>query len=163
MTEAEQKLSQAKKDKEDFIFEYEEAQKKKRKKKLRVARTEKDEEELLFDAQKEEYQEKIIEAEEYLSGRKVELDAAHLRVKSFETMYSPGSHMLDKARGLFAALLHSLKKEHGDKDVNFQLLLEDDATRQRYDHVMRNLSNVVNFLREKKDRVVSFCTLCTYV
>ena len=159
VSEAEQKLSQAKKDKETFIFEYEEAQKKKRKKKLRVARTEKDEEELLFDAQKEEFQEKINEAEEYLSGRKAELDAAHLKVKSFETMYSHGSHLLDKARGLFAALLHTLKTEHGDKEVNFQLLHEDDAIHHKYDHAMKNLTNVVNFLREKKDRVVSLCTV----
>ncbi len=154
MLEAEQKLSQAKKDKEDFIFQYEEAQKKKRKKKLRVARTEKDEEELLFDAEKEEYQEKINAAEDFLSERKAELDAAHSKIKSFETMYSPGSFMLDKARASVTALLTSLKKEFSDHEVDFQLLLENYSTHQRYDNVMRNLSNVVNFLREKKDRVV---------
>ena len=154
MLEADQKLSQAKKDKEDFIFQYEEAQKKKRKKKLRVARTEKDEEELLFDAEKEEYQEKINAAKDFLSERKAELDAAHSKIKSFETMYSPGSFMLDKARASVTALLTSLKKEFGDHEVDFQLLLENYSTHQRYDNVMRNLSNVVNFLREKKDRVV---------
>ena len=150
---AQSKLDEAIRNKEDFIFQYEEAQKKKRKKKLRVARTEKDEEELLFDAQTAELQGKINEAEDYLLERKRELDLANSMKKTFETMNSQGSQMLDKARQLYTSLLISVKNEYGN-DVDYKSLLEDAQIRHKYEQIMKNLSHVVNFLREKKDRVV---------
>jgi hypothetical protein len=147
-------VSVAKSNLSTFVTEYEEAQKKRRKKKLRVARTEKDEEELLFDAQKEEFQGKVDAAENYLETRKSELETAKALARAFESMYSPGSQLLDKARSSLQSFFIQLKSEMGDGTTAFPALLENPSIKESYDSILRSYNYAVNYLRVKKDRVV---------
>ena len=79
-----------------FVREWEDAQAKKRKKKLRIARLEKSDEELAFEADKGVLQMKMYTASSVLDGRNARLKELRDLKKRFEASYSMGWSLISK-------------------------------------------------------------------
>lgn len=146
-------LAQKESDLQKFVFDYEEAQKKKRKKKVRIARTEKDEEELLFDAEKEVYQRKIDAANVVLNDALILLGKVQLQQQAFDTLYSTGSQLLGKVRKLSQEFLKEISSQYGD-NVNYLQLGQVEAVQDKLEMIDDQFAQVCNYLREKKERLI---------
>ena len=79
-----------------FVRDWEEAQAKKRKKKLRIARLEKSDEELAYEADKGVLQMKMYTASSVLDGRNARLKELRDLKKRFEASYSMGWSLISK-------------------------------------------------------------------
>lgn len=144
---------------ENFIFQYEEAQRKKRKKKLRIARLEKDEEELLFEAERSIYEQRVEAAHQALLVTHEEMQQVKIQQTKFEKLYSHGSHSLDRVRGLVRQFLDEVKSvaaNHPDGPVtNYAELLRLNPDMDEKLHILQNqFRPVVSILREKKEKVL---------
>jgi hypothetical protein len=127
ITDANSAVSQAETDLNTFITVYEENEKKKRKKKLRIERTEKTEEELLFEKEKQLFESIIEEKKGILRNREEGMS----QISSFqEILYS----LLSKEQ----IFLTSLQKEtflflqeveeHFGKNLDFSLLFSSSVS-----------------------------------
>ena len=156
-------LEQRKRELDQFVLIYEEAQRKKRKKKLRIARVEKDEEELLFEAECSVYEERVAEAARYLEQCQVQMAGTHVQQLRFESLFSADSLQLDKVRReiqRFLLTLNARFRQH-DGTVDFPRLLSEpfggDSQGTVADHMrgfLKQMSHIVSSLRDSKDRVL---------
>lgn len=144
---------------DNFVFQYEEAQRKKRKKKLRIARLEKDEEELLFEAERSIYEQRVEEAHQALLVTHEEMKQVKIQQAKFDKRYSNGSRALDRVRGLVRLFLDEVKSvaaNHPDGPLtNYAELLGLYPELDEKLHILQNqFRPVVSILREKKEKVL---------
>lgn len=155
-----------------YINAYEEQQKKKRKK-MRIARLEKDEEELRFEAGKALLDGKVEKAEAFLNMRETRMKQLEELVKHFDTFYATSVQMMDKVKKqstLFLMDCELYLREQGmeqsrellEGDMNkvddphlvaFMRCLNDPGLARRLEDSLFQYNNLANFLREKKDRI----------
>eukprot|EP01038_Epipyxis_sp_PR26KG_P008870 gene8870-11964_t len=148
-----EKLEGKKKEMEDFIFNYTEAAKKKRKKKARIARVEKDEDELLFDAEKSVFEGEIDDMKKLLESHNNKLKKVLLIVKRFDTMFSSGTQLLNKVSKNMKNFLSDISM----RAVNIsyrELLVVDNSIEDKVDSIIDQYASLCSYLREKKERLV---------
>jgi len=146
-----------------FVYDFQEYLKKKNRKKLRIARVEKDPEELAFDAEKAIYQSKVDDAALELRNNKNRLVVLNLQQKKFKTLYSTGIQLLDKVREASRNFLlecqEEIKKsnrnidEKKDQSQDFRGTLTSREMEDKCEGVLDQYVQVGNFLREKKDKI----------
>lgn len=146
-----------------FVYDFQEYLKKKNRKKLRIARVEKDPEELAFDAEKAIYQSKVDDAELELRNSKNRLAVLNLQQKKFKTLYSTGVQLLDKVREARINFLLEceleIKKsnksiqEKKDQSNDFRGCLTSREMEDKCESVLDQYAQVGHFLREKKDKI----------
>ena len=131
-------LTNAKQLLEKFVNDYEEAQQKKRKKKLRVARLEKDEEELAFEAERDRLDGIVKEKQLFLNKREEEMQYVLHQQSLYHAMVPKGQQLLHKAKRALNTFLEGIEKDYG-RSVDCRLLLLDSelpvASHARDDHV----------------------------
>ena len=96
--EAQSEILTKQQEMDTFVADFEEYLKKKRRKKLRIARVDKDEDDIRFDAEKEIYQEKVQKAKNLLIEREAVAQQVTSMREIFEFLESPGMQQLNKAR-----------------------------------------------------------------
>jgi hypothetical protein len=144
---------------DNFVFQYEEAQRKKRKKKLRVARLEKDEEELLFEAERAVYQQRVEAAQQALDLTHEEMVQVKLLQTKFDRLSSAGSHAFDRVRTncrlLMAEVRETAANHPSGPITNTALLLQLYPDLDDKLHALQNqFRPVFSVLREKKEKVL---------
>lgn len=178
---AQEDLSAAKQQLTKFVNDYEEAQQKKRKKKLRVARLEKDEEELAFEAEKGRLEEIVNDKQAFLKKREQEMEYVQHQQSLFHTMVPKGQQLLQRAKKTLQHFVESIEKDYG-KNIDFRLLLlpsdiplisnanashENDNTHDHHKQVSSRIKHIhegieqveitykkaIKFLRENKEKV----------
>lgn len=152
LKQANGRLERRKNDLEVFVADYEEQQRKKRKKKVRIARLEKDDSELKFDADKAVLDEKIYRAEMMMKTCTAKLDSLMSKQRKFESLSSTSTQLLDKLRKGREEVYLECVNEVGI-DGNFNSCLKVKHIREKIDGVFYNFNHVCHLLREKKDKV----------
>ena len=147
----------------DFVTSYEEAQARKRKKKLRIARAEKSEEELKFEADRNALHEKLSRAQavhESNCNRKEALERLEKRV---DGLFSTGQQLLDKVRGNVSKFLSECRDaivhEPADEKSFAGALKRHKNLNKKFDDIVHHYDQVSQFLREKKDKVTLVAAL----
>jgi len=139
---------------EEFITAYEEAQAKKRKKKLRIARAEKSDEELKFEADKCAFQEKLNRANMVYESSCSRKDGLIRLSKRVDGIYTTGQQLFDKVRKssleFIAECRGALAQHPGD---DFSTLLKSKNYHRKFDEIVDHFDQVAQFLREKKECV----------
>ena len=160
-----------------FVEEWTEAQAKLRKKKMRIARLEKSEEELKFEADRDALQERANRAAASLSQHEDTMERLLGQRRQFDGMWTMGQTMLAKVKANKYALLGVCRDLvaggstaatdavvadddprdgvglAGEEYVNYRTCLKNDMVEQRLNEVVMQYDHVANFLREHKDRV----------
>jgi len=144
---------------EAFVFNYEEAQRKKRKKKLRIARLEKDEEELAFEAERSVYEQRVEAAHQALLVAQGEMSQVKAQQKIFSKLYSSGSRAFDRLRGEVRHFLEEVKAAaatHPEGPLTNYcdvLRLYPDLD-EKLASIQTSFRPIVSVLREKKEKVL---------
>lgn len=141
---------------QDFVTAYEEAQARKRKKKLRIARAEKSDEELKFEADKGALQEKLNRAQSVHEANCNRKDMLERLEKRVDGIYSTGQQLFDKVResaSLFLVECREALRHSAARDTTFAQLLEHKPFSKKFDEIVHHYDQVSQFLREKKDRI----------
>lgn len=149
-------LSESQMSLETFIFNYEEIQKKKRKKKLRIARLEKDDEELKFEADKEQLQGVIDNASLILRSREIKFAALESLANKFQTFYTSAIQFMDKVKTISKILLKDCRSYLDGKSMesnDYTLCFADGDLLDRFESSMTQYSHLADFLRSRKDKV----------
>ena len=102
---AQNEISIKQQEMDTFVADFEEYLKKKRRKKLRIARVDKDEDDIRFDAEKEVYLEKVNTAKNLLTEREAVMQQLISLREMFDSFDSPGIQQLNKARSARKLLL----------------------------------------------------------
>eukprot|EP01041_Mallomonas_annulata_P005213 gene5213-10432_t len=155
---AENMLSQRKNELELFISDWEEAQRKIRKKKMRIARIEKSEEELKFDSDRSNYQDKMTRAEAHLNLCIQRLEEIKILEREFNNLWSTQMQMLMKVRTTMNELLSKCKlqvqlKPHGENDIDYSLCLTIPNISEKFADVIDLFDQLANVLRERRDAI----------
>jgi len=155
----ESELVAFKKSADDCVHAFDELMKKKRRKKTRVAKVEKDDDDIRHESDMEEIQRSIDETESRLEFNKERLRLLKLQFKRFETLFPTGIQLLNKVRISRNAFLQDCFAAFGsnnneDDTSQFGLLVQENAAlTQVLDEVLDAYDQVTNFLREKKDKI----------
>jgi hypothetical protein len=139
----------------DCMNNFEELMKKKRRKKLRIARVEKDEDELAFEAERDAIQALVDAADTDLKLNLQRMTDIETQEKLFNAQYGTGIQLLDKVRiisnEIIADAMSELEPEdHGDIR---RVLARSREIAARIDLAVEQYTKVGHFLREKKDRI----------
>jgi len=152
LKQAQARLDRRRGDLDAFVADYEDQQRKKRKKKVRIARLEKDDSELKFDADKAVLDEKIYRAEIMMKTCTGKLDLLLGKQKKFESLSSTSTQLLDKLRrGREEVYLECVAEVGIDGD--FGACLKVKHIREKIDGVFYSFDHVCHLLREKKDKI----------
>lgn len=169
----------------DFVNDFEEYLKKKRKRKLRIARVEKDEDEIKFDIDKAKMDGNVNRAARELDFVKLGLDDLKTQKLKFETLNSTGVLLLDKVRESFKNFMvtceNNLNQQSiafGDKSKKDEIKIVDNKQKNNFydyrvclgsreiedklDLLINQFKEVNNFLREKKDEITLIKCLKLY-
>jgi hypothetical protein len=147
----------------DFIAAYEEAQAKKRKKKLRIARLEKSDEELQYEMDCVALKDKLSRAKavhEASCNRKEALKKTEKRVEGINTT---GQQLFDNVHKSALQFISQCREnlitcdeeggEHIGKTTFSQLLAKSRPMLKKYEELVDHYDQVAQFLRDKKDRM----------
>lgn len=149
---------------DNCVIAFEEYMKKKRRKKTRLVKVEKDDDELAHDAEVAIIQGTVDAAQAALDTAKARLLQLKHQQKRFDTMSSTGVQLLDKVRKLSQQIIEDCTDgKYGqinidttalsEKTFNFpELLACSSSLQERLDAALDQFSQVAQFLREKKDR-----------
>ena len=142
--------------------------KKKRRKKTRVVKLEKDDDELAHDTEVAVLQAAVDDAQEKLGAAQGRMRALQLQQKRFDTLSSTGVQLLDKVRKQALQLLEDCATEKcgggqafaeagADGAIDYASLLSgpgaSPALVERLDATLDQFAQVASFLREKRDRL----------
>eukprot|EP01033_Poteriospumella_lacustris_P010310 gene10310-7326_t len=165
INQATETVNAAKKTLEKYIFEYEEAQRKKRKKKLRIARTEKDEEELLFEAEKAKLEDIVQQAEGKLAEREAEMAEVQTKQSVFDETLTKGAHMAHQAQEKLFQFVSYVGRRYGS-GVDWRALLTVSVSNEevfaQFAELRRVYEKTARYLREKKERLLLVDVLDEY-
>jgi hypothetical protein len=147
-----------------FQTDWEETQAKKRKKKLRIARAEKSEEEIQYDIERGILEEKLNEAKSTLEmncGKKEFLLAIEKRV---DGIFTTGQQLFEKARKNMKAFVLECRVQINDlsnsgRKSAFEDLLKSKPNLFKFEEIMGYFNQVSSVLREKKERRVLLSAL----
>lgn len=128
---AKEDLQNAKDDVSKFVQDYEDAQAKKRKKKLRIARLEKDDEELAFEADKAKLEEVVANKQEVLTQREDEMHHVEHQQHEFDHMIPKGQQLLQRAKLQASKLIEEIQVQYGSK-VDYRTLLHTAHHREHH-------------------------------
>jgi hypothetical protein len=144
-----------------FVFQYEEAQRKKRTKKLRVARLEKTDEELRFEAQKSAFEQKVIDARSAVAVSEHQMVECRAQQAAFDRLFSSGAIALGQLRLAVRSFVADIKRTHGGggggggDDCNFAHVLQSDPdVSDQLARLQTQFSPVVSNLRGQKEKVL---------
>lgn len=149
-------LSEAKQSLEKYIFDFEEMQRKKRKKKLRIARTEKDEEELLFEAEKTKFEVAVTQAQTKLEECEVEMAEVQNKLSYFHESLTKGDQMAQVAKNKLFSFISYLGHRYGSS-LDWRRILStssDEVALSMFAELRKSFEKVARYLREKKQRLL---------
>lgn len=135
-----------------YVTDYEEQQRKKRKKKVRIARLEKDDSELKFEADKAVLEDRIYRADMAKKNCQGKLDALISKQKKFDALSSTSTQLLDKLRKGRIEVYNDCVKEVGI-DGDFAVCMKVKDIREKIDGLFLNFNQVCHLFREKKDKI----------
>jgi hypothetical protein len=140
------------------VAEFEELMKKKRRKKLRIARVEKDEDELAFMRERDRIQGLVDEADLDLKFNIQRLADVEVQERLFLAQYGTGTQLVDKVRSLFRELYVDMVKDllpadRGDVRILFQRPRSALEYSARIISIHEQCLKVGDFLRTKKDQL----------
>jgi hypothetical protein len=178
---AEKGLEVQEKTRLDFVNDFEEYLKKKRKRKLRIARVEKDEDEIKFDIDKAKMDAIVNLAVRELECVKLSLEDLKTQKLKFETLNSTGVLLLDKVRESFKTFMITCENNLNEQSIAFgDETKTEEINKQKnnfYDYrdclgsreiedkldlLINQFKEVNNFLREKKDEITLIKCLKLY-
>lgn len=139
---------------QDFIADYEEAQRKKRKKKLRIARTEKDEEELIFEAEKGRLEEIVQQAQVKLCERDAEMDEVLAKEESFKGVMSKAVLITAAVKEKLFRFLSTVNEKY-TMGADWRIILQSDQEiAASFVELRTAFERAARYLREVKERVL---------
>ena len=139
-----------------FVTNWEEAQAKKRKKKMRVVKVEKSDDELKFEAEKISLNDKLERAKSSLEFSRQKRDYIIQIEKRVDGTNTSGQQIFDRVRKSSTAFLEdcrALMKENAERYPSFSSVLKGKTEKKKFDEIVGHYDQVVMFLREKKDIV----------
>ena len=143
-----------------FIQAWKDEQARKNKKKLRIARVEKTDEELRFEAELSVYEGIFTQAKGVVQQEEQQLEAVVAARKRFDSIYSTGAQLLDKVRANANEFLKKCKEiKIAGEYAKYSELLDDPEISFNLDSLIDQYDQVSNVLRLKKDRVTLIETL----
>jgi hypothetical protein len=141
----------------DFVARFEEAQRIKHRKKARIARLEKDEDELLFEAGRDKLQAKIFNAKQQIDTCERELERTAFMKSRLEHLNSPGGQLLSKVRISKKSFFDRCKAAMEDLGQTYPMPELEDHSKDvlgAFLQLMDQYTQLGHFLREKKDILV---------
>jgi hypothetical protein len=154
-----------------FVKNYELEQSKKRKKKKRITRIEKDEEQILFEEQRDVYTNIVMEAEKNLKESERLLDELMMKEKAYQSYYAIGYMLFDKVNQVNNDFLMDCKRilatSSTDGSKAFASTLEDCIEMNpelfdRYVKLIAQFNKLVDYLRERKLKALLLQSLNIY-
>lgn len=149
---ADNKVVKKQQDLDNYIAAYEEIQAKKRKKKLRVARAEKSEDELKFEADKAKLLSRLHQLQSIHESCVERRDSISKKEKRVESLCSTGAQLLSKVRANRNSFVAKLDAVIANKRVSYVELLQIRENNEKYEEICEQFDVVAQFVREKKER-----------
>lgn len=157
-----------------FINDWTELQKKKNRKKLRIARTEKTEEELEFEYQRGVLEEKLQKTRDLHTSQcevKENIQNIEKRVESLMTSGQQLAEKITRSKEVFMMEIRQFvqaeqqeqqeqpEQESSDHMIPYQILHREKHLLKKYQEIQSHYRQVASFLREKKERLCLLNTL----
>ncbi|CAM9224459.1 unnamed protein product, partial [Ectocarpus fasciculatus] len=143
-----------------FIGDWNDAQSKKRKKKARIARVEKDADEIAFENARNDLEEELQRLNTLFQVEQNRLDGFNADQKRILGSQPIGLQLLDRVRHVYRDLMlecytafSSLPLSEQNKDAFACLLLSNRVLAARFDGIQKDYDEISSFFREKKDIV----------
>ena len=145
-----------------YIKEWMDLQVKKNRKKLKIAHSEKSEEEMKYQSHKDILEGRVLSTEKLISKLHAEFDNVNILKKRFDSVFSSGSQLLEKVRQLAIAFMKKCQESNDIQQFpNLSDCLVDESIRFEFDSILDQFDQVSSIIREKKESLTLLeCLRC---